>query len=171
MNLAERYARATLSGNLRNDELHHAPEVLMAVALAGGFSSKLIRLKYGNDAPSYRRVLDEWSWLVSTKASLRSWPEHVRVDSVAHYSLRYWLNSVCPACTGHGKVKVLGAPVLSEKDCPLCRGTGQTELRCDGAIRDYVRDMIEELQRYLERGVFRARKKLRSDREDAQARF
>jgi hypothetical protein len=171
MLLAERYARATLSGNLRNDELHHAPEVLMAVALAGGFSASLIRLKYAIEAPSYRRVLDEWTWIVSGKAKLRTWPEHVRIDSVAHYSLRYWLNSVCPACTKHGKVKVLGAPVLSEQDCPLCLGTGQAELRCDRTIRDYVRDMIEELDAYVRRGMFRANKKLRSDREDAEAKM
>jgi hypothetical protein len=171
MSLAERYACATLSGNLRNDALHTAPEVLMAVALAGGFSSKIIRLKYALDAPSYRRTLDEWTWMVSRKAGLRSWPEHVRVDSVAHFSLRYWLNSVCPACTGHGKVKELGAPVLSERDCPLCQGTGKAELRCDKTIRDYVLDMVEELEAYERRGMFRANKKLRSDREDAEVKM
>lgn len=171
MLLAERYARATLSGNLRNDALHTAPEVLMAVALAGGFSSQLIRLKYGIEAPMYRRVLDEWTWLVSGKAGRRTWPENIDLTAVAHFSLRYWLNSVCPACTGHGKIKVLGAPVLSEKDCPLCLGSGHTELRCHGTIRDYVRDMIEELDAYVRRGMFRANKKLRSDREDAEARF
>jgi hypothetical protein len=171
MILAERYARATISGNLRNDALHHTPDVLMAVALAGGFSSQLIRLKFGNEAPSYRRVLHEWTWLVSTKAVRRTWPDHIPVDAVAHYSLRYWLNSVCPACTSHGKVKELGAPVLSERDCPLCGGSGQAELRCDTRLRDYVLDMIEELEAYVRRGVFRAKKKMRSDREDAEARL
>jgi hypothetical protein len=171
MLLAERYARATLSGNLRNDALHTAPEVLMAVALAGGFSSQLIRLKFGIEAPSYRRVLEEWTWLVSGKAVRRTWPDHISPDRVAYQSLRYWLNSVCPACTGHGKVKVLGAPVLSEKDCPLCSGSGKTELRCEFRLRDYVLDMVEELDAYVRRGMFRANKKLRSDREDADAKL
>lgn len=171
MELAERYARATLSGNLRSDELHVTTDVLAAMALSSHFGALLVRVKYCNDAGSYRRLLDKWTWVVSCKAGRRAWPAHIPVDKVAYLSLRRWLNSVCPACTGVGKVKVLGAPVLSEKDCPLCLGTGQTELRCNPAIRDYVLDMVEELEDDLRRSVQRARKKLRSAREDADAKL
>jgi hypothetical protein len=171
MLLAERYARATQSGNLRNDALHVTTDVLMAMALSSNFGGLLVRVKYGNDASCYRRLLDKWTWIVSTKALRRNWPEHIPIDKIAYLSLRRWLNSVCPACTGHGKVKVLGAPVLSEKDCPLCLGKGETELRCNPAIRDYVLDMVEELQMDLIRGVTRANKRLRSDSEDANAKL
>lgn len=171
MSLAERYARATRSGNLRNDELHVTPEVLMAMALSSRFGGLLARVKYANDAASYRQLLHQWTWIVSAKAVRRNWPEHIPVDKVAFLSLRRWIDSVCPACTGHGKVKVLGAPVLSERDCPLCQGSGQTELRCDARMRDYVLDMIEELQGDFLKSCVRAKKKLRSDREDVEAKL
>jgi hypothetical protein len=171
MSLAERYARATQSGNLRNDELHVTTDVLMAMALSSNFGSLLVRVKYANDATLYRRLLDQWTWIVSNKALRRTWPDHIPVDKVAFLSLRRWLNSVCPACTGHGKVKELGAPVLSERDCPLCQGKGETELRCDSRVRDYVLDMVEELELDVLRAVQRAKKKLRSDREDAEGKF
>lgn len=171
MSLAERYARATISGNLRNDELHVGADVLMAVAMSSTFGALLIRVKYANDTSSYKRLLDQWTWIVSTKAVRRTWPIHLPIDKIAFLSLHRWLNSVCPACTGRKQVTVLGAPVLSGRDCALCRGTGQTELRCNPAIRDYVLDMVDELQMDVDRAVTRAKKKLRSDREDAEARF
>lgn len=171
MNLAERYARATLSGNLRNDALHVGTDVLMAVAMSSNFGALLIRVKYANDVSSYRRLEQQWTWIVSTKALRRNWPTHIPIDKIAYLSLRRWINSVCPACTGLKQVKVLGAPVLSERDCPLCHGTGTTELRCNPALRDYVLDMVEELEADLLRSVARARKKLRSDREEAEARL
>jgi hypothetical protein len=171
MSLAERYARATISGNLRNDALHVGADVLMAVAMSTNFGALLIRVKYANDVSSYRRLLDQWTWIVSTKAVRRTWPVHIAIDKVAFLSLHRWINSLCPACTGLKRVKVLGAPVLAERDCPLCRGSGQTELRCNPALRDYVLDMVEELQMDMDRAVARARKKMRSDREDAETRL
>jgi hypothetical protein len=171
MSLAERYARATLSGNLRNDALHVGADVLMAVAMSSNFGALLMRVKFGHDTSSYYRLEQQWTWIVSTKALRRNWPAHIPIDKVAYLSLRRWLSSVCPACTGLKHVKVLGAPVLSERACPVCHGTGETELRCNPAIRDYVLDMIEELEADVNRAVARARKKLRSGREDAEEKF
>jgi hypothetical protein len=171
MSLAERYARATISGNLRNDALHVGADVLMAVAMSSNFGAMLMRVKFANDVSSYRRLRDQWTWIVSTKALRRNWPVHIPIDLVAETSLRRWISSVCPACTGLKHVKLLGAPVLADRDCPVCHGTGQTELRCDARIRDYVLDMVEELEADLQRSVTRARKKLRSDREEADAKL
>lgn len=171
MSLAERYVRATLSGNLRNDSLHFSPEILMAMALSSHFGGLLARVKYANDAASYHRLLSKWTDIVTAKAGRRAWPEHIDVGKVAYLSLRRWLNSVCPACTGLQRVKVLGAPVLSDRNCPLCQGTGQTELRCSSILRDYVLDMIEELDSNFWTAVARTRKKLRSDSEDANAKL
>ena len=171
MTIAERYARATISGNLRNDELHSVTDVLAAMALSGDFGGRLARVKYANDTSSYRRLLHEWTWIVSTKADLRGWPEHIKVNTVAYLSLRHWLSSMCPACTGLKRIKVLGAPVLSERDCPVCRGSGDVELRCDLRVRDYVLDMVEEVDSHFRNSMARASRKLRSDREDAAAKL
>jgi hypothetical protein len=171
MSLAERYARATISGNLRNDALHVGADVLMAVAMSSNFGAMLMRVKFANDVGSYRALLDQWTWIVSTKALRRNWPLHIPIDKVAFLSLHRWISSVCPACTGLKHVKILGAPVLAERACPVCHGTGETELRCNPAIRDYVLDMIEELEADMQRSVARARKKLRSDREEAETKL
>jgi hypothetical protein len=158
-----------LSGNLRNDALHNVTDVLAAMALSGSLSGRLARVKFANDASGFKRLLDEWTWIVSTKAVRRAWPEHVQVDTVAYLSLRHWMSSVCPACTGLKHVKVLGAPVLSERDCPACRGTGEVELRCEPRLRDYVLDMVEEVDGAFRNGMARASKKLRRASEDADA--
>jgi hypothetical protein len=171
MSLAERYARAAISGNLRNDALHVTPDVLAAMALSGRFGAMLVRVKYCNDASCYYRLLHQWTWIVSTKALRRNWPVQIPIDKVAYLSLRRWINSVCPACTGLGYIKELGAPVLSDRACRLCKGTGQVELRCNPAIRDYVLDMVDELETDMLRAVIRAKKKLRSRREDAEAKL
>jgi hypothetical protein len=171
MSLAERYSRAAISGNLRNDELHGATDVLAAMALSGTFGAMLVRVKYCNDVGSYHRLLHQWTWIVSTRALRRNWPEHIPINTVAYMSLRRWLNSVCPACTGLGYIKELGAPVLSDRPCKLCKGTGVTELRCEMRVRDYVLDMVDELETDMLRAVTRAKKKLRSAREDADAKM
>jgi hypothetical protein len=36
----------------------------------------------------------------------------------------YWLESICPACSGRGKEVIDGSPVLGE-DCKVCNGTGK----------------------------------------------
>jgi hypothetical protein len=171
MSLVQRYTRATLSSNLRNDELHVTPDVLAAMALSSNFGGLLARAKYGLDAGSFRRLLDKWTWIVSTKAVRRNWPLHIPIDKVAYLSLRRWINSACPVCEGTGHTKVPGAPARSDRDCKACRGSGRTELRCNVAIRDYVLDMVEELESDLLCSAARARKKLRSDSEDAAAKL
>lgn len=161
--LAERYVRAIGSGNLRSDELHHDTDVLAAMALSSTFGGLLFRAKYFNDPSSFRRLMAQWAWIVSTKAGRRNWPTHIPIDLVAHLSLKRWMNSVCPACTGRKKETIFNTPSLSDKDCRLCNGTGQTELRCDARLVDYVLDMVEELYADERRAGARAKKKLRRD--------
>lgn len=161
--LSERYTHAVASHNLRNDELHHAPEVLMAVALSSPYGGLLLRAKYLNDPVAVRRLQAHWTWIVSTKAGRRAWPLHVPIDKIAYLSMVRWLNDTCPACTGRKKVTIFNTPSLSDKDCPLCNGSGKSELRCNAAIRDYVLDMIEELAGDERKAAARAAKKLGPD--------
>jgi hypothetical protein len=39
-------------------------------------------------------------------------------------ALFHWLAPACPACDGHGKVKMPDAPSLSAKTCQHCYGEG-----------------------------------------------
>lgn len=161
--LAERYVRAIGSGNLRSDELHHDTDVLAAMALSSTFGGLLFRAKYFNDPSSYRSLLAQWTWIVSTKAGRRNWPVHIPIDKVAYLSLTRWMNSVCPACTGRKQETIFNTPALSAKNCALCDGSGESPLRCNAAIKDYVLDMVEELYADERRAGARAKKKLRRD--------
>lgn len=164
-NLALRYTRAVGSGNLRNDELHFDADVLMAVALSSTYGGLLYRAKYFNDEASYRRLRDQWTWIVTTKALRRNWPEEVGnvADKVARISLKLWCNNVCPACTGRKKETIFNTPSLSAKDCNLCNGAGTMEVRCDPRLRDYVLSMIDELYADEYKAGARAKKKLQSN--------
>lgn len=163
MTLAQRYVKAVGSGNLRSDERHFDTDVLAAVALSTSFGGLLFRVKYFNDAASYRRLLALWTWIVSTKAQRRSWPEHIPINKVAYLSLTRWISSVCPACTGRKQETIFNTPSLSAQDCRLCNGTGQIELRCNPAVRDFVLDMTEELFADEFKAGSRAKQKLRHE--------
>jgi hypothetical protein len=161
--LAQRYVRAVGSGNLRSDEFHFDTDVLAAMALSSAFGGLYFRVKYFNDVSSYPRLRDQWTWIVSQKAGRRNWPVHVPIDKVAYLSLTRWISSVCPACTGRCQETIFNTPTLSAKNCALCDGSGQAELRCNPAIRDYVLDMIEELFIFEYKAGARAKKKLRRE--------
>lgn len=158
--LAQRYVRAVGSSNLKNDELHFDTDVLAAAALSSKFGGLLFRVKYFNDAASYKRLLDQWTWIVSAKAIRRNWPDNVDIKGVAFLSLQRWLNSVCPACTGRKNETIFNTPALSDKACRVCDGTGEAPLRCSPKIRDFVLDMIEELTADERKAGARAKKKL-----------
>lgn len=165
MGLIQRYVRAVGSGNLKNDALHGDTDVLAAMALSSHFGGLLARVKYFNDHASYYRLLEQWTVIVAAKAARRSWPEHVPVGKVAYLSLTRWISCLCPACTGVGKLKVFNAPLRADQDCPVCNGSGETELRCDPRLRDYILDMVEELTMDEHRAAERARRKLQSARD------
>lgn len=159
-NVAERYTRAVGSSNLKNDALHHALDVVMAVAMSSTHGGLLFRAKFFNDPHAVRDLLEQWTWIVSTKAVRRDWPVHIPIDKVAYLSMTRWLNDICPACTGRKQETIFNTPSLSHKDCGLCHGSGTTELRCDPRMRDYVLDMIEELTADERKAAARAAKKL-----------
>lgn len=158
--LAQKYARAAGSGNLKNDDYHFDTDVVGAMALTSTYGGLLFRVKYCNDAASYEKLLHRWTWVVSTKAMRRKWPAHVAVDKVASLSLNRWLNSVCHACTGRKQTAIFNTSTLSAKNCHVCNGTGEAPLRCNAALRDYVLDMIEVLHADINKAGARAKKKL-----------
>lgn len=145
MGIVKKYARATISSNLRDDAYHHDHEKLAAVAAAGlidgvwPHSNMLLRVKYAGDASSYPRLAEEWRALVKIKAALRGWPVEVSASKVARLALNHWLTDVCPACGGRG-----GLPhneitsVISDDPCPVCAGAGTRPLELRPvAVRDY----------------------------------
>ena len=164
--LAQRYVRAVGSGNLKNDDRHFDTDVLAAVALSSTFGALLFRVKYFNEVSSYRRLLHEWTWIVSCKGLRRNWGVHIPTDVVADESLRRWVDGRCKVCTGVGKKKIFNTPMLSDRDCKACIGTGEEPLRGDRRLHDFIRDMVEELTAMERKAGARAKRKLRSEADD-----
>jgi hypothetical protein len=145
--IVRKYAHATESSNLKNDAFHHDTDTLAAVALSDRqFGSLLFRVKYSNDASSYKRLQEEWRWDVKKRAALDGWPEHVKDQAVADHALKYWLNDICPACGGKGVKKMEFVDVLSDEPCDICEGSGKKSIQCPDQIRRFVQDMVNVLE-------------------------
>jgi hypothetical protein len=150
MGIVQSYARATISSNLKDDEHHHDHEKLAAVAMSGKLTGSpgnlLLRVKYANDATSYKALLAEWETIVGTKAVIRAWPQHIIYQKIAALSLEYWINDICPECGGKGHMPLSGVPsVLHDDACNACGGTGIKALVCDERLRRYIADMVDTL--------------------------
>lgn len=164
MKFAQRYAKAITSTNLRCDIYHRDTDQLAAAALSGQIGAPLLRVKYANDATAYASLLVKWQALVQKKSLHRRWPKHVIPHKVALASLNYWLNDVCPACSGKAYEALPKVPnVLSDTQCKACNGQGKRALVCEANWYDYIADMVEELDDMARHAAGVAMRKLRSD--------
>jgi hypothetical protein len=72
---------------------------------------------------------------------LKEWAESRGMDvDMLSPALYHWLSPACPACEGRGKMRFQDAPILSDRKCVHCTGTG-TWPRPLGAeaIHDYFK--------------------------------
>ncbi len=141
----ERYARATISSNLRDSEHHHATDVLAAVALSSDMGSLLFRVRYGLDASCYKPLREAWIAAVTKKADIRHWPTNIKPANLAVMVLDFWLNDICNPCNGLGYTKHEHAPSLTDQVCTVCNGSGKIEFKCERSVRKYAEDILEEL--------------------------
>jgi hypothetical protein len=161
--VAEKYSRSINSSNLRSDEHHFDTDNLAAVALSSDLGNVLFRVKYGNDATTYNTLLMAWKDKVAKKADLRKWPRHITARKVAEISLSYWLNDVCEVCEGRGYETLPNSPVLSDDVCKCCKGEKKKPLVCEANWRDYILDMLEDLEEMARYSAGEAMKKLARD--------
>lgn len=164
MSFADNYLHSLMSSNLRDDELHHSTDALVAAALADvtisgvTLGALLSRVKYADGSVSklfeggttnLAQLLRIWSVAVAQKGTERKW---VKIKAewdvntaaslyrrVAEYSLAYWLNSHCVECGGTGVAK-------SRAACKPCAGSGRASLPVGGFERERVLDMTAELE-------------------------
>ncbi|MYM92514.1 hypothetical protein [Duganella vulcania] len=170
ISLAHHYSGAVLLCDLKSNAHRHKANALAPFLRPGApdsYGGLLLRTKYVNSPAIYRRLLAKWTWIVSTKAIRRGWPDGrtpgesaVDIAKIASLSLNRWLNSPCQVCTKRQHQQVLGTPNMSGKVCALCNGTGKAPLRCHAGIRQYVLDMIKELAEDERRCVIRASMRL-----------
>jgi len=165
MGIVERYSRSINSSNLKSDEYHFDTDNLAAVALSSDFGGTLFRVKYGLDATSYNALFETWKQKVVRKSENRQWPKHISAKKVAEISLSYWLNDICEACSGKGFEMLPGYPVLSDEPCKCCQGSTKKPLVCESNWKDYILDMLEEMEDMSRSAAGRAMKKLAKDME------
>jgi len=150
--IAEKYARSVNSSNLRDDDRHFATDALIALALSPvRLATDMYRVKYCNDATSYKTLSVKWIAIVKNKAELRHWPEHINPVIVANAAMTYWLNPVCPACQGRGFHPKFNQTGAYEATCKPCSGSGTKPVTAEARILNHVKDMVEtlaELERY-----------------------
>jgi len=145
-NMAERYARATLSSNLKDDEHHHVTDTLAAMALGSSdFGALLFRVKFANDRTSYPQLRVLWIDKVTEKADLNHWSTKIKPFKAAVTALEYWLNDRCPACFGLGYQKIPGTPHLSDVACHICEGTGTMPFICDKYMEEQALGLLGDL--------------------------
>jgi hypothetical protein len=128
----ERIAVAAGSKHLEHKETDCAIDKIGALGLAGvqnELSSAVFRLKYGNEPRFYEAALVVVTRLSKALAGKHQWTgPGIQFESMNRAALDYWINDKCAACLGRGYEKMVGAPVLSDVACPVCKGTARRPL-------------------------------------------
>lgn len=164
MQIAQKYARAARSSNLRCDDKHSDTDALMAVALCGvDIGPLLLRVKMVNDVGALHELKRGWVDACAKTAFIKSWPEIVSVKRVAAASIEYWLNDICPVCTGKKSDQIDNTPCLTGVDCEACSGTGKRPIPADRDHEPFVRAMAYTLDGIVLDAIGRSRDKLKND--------
>lgn len=140
----ERYRTAINTSNLGSDErtFRSASDVLGAFGLADrdltrGHTSTGEQIRPAPLAVPLERLLGGDTRVVhaivqqlADMAFSHSKRLNLKIGrTVAHdlacCSLAWFRSGTCRVCNGHGYALVPGAPTLSERECPACRGTGK----------------------------------------------
>ena len=122
----ERYITANLSSSLRCETRQDAPIGAIGVVIACGWSASrigaaLMRLHTRPD----RNGLEQMHGFISQQAAY--WGIE-RPEAVAASVLSWWLSHVCGKCSGVRFELVPGTPMLSNRHCKACKGTGESVL-------------------------------------------
>lgn len=136
MRIQDRYASAIHSSCLTVDErtTYSDTDVLGAMGLADRFLTvekerplavALQRMFLG-DSTAAIRLVEELTKMIRGKApTMRLSITEIQATDMARACLAWHRDSACKPCGGHGKLLIRGTKTLGDRDCPICRGTGQ----------------------------------------------
>lgn len=180
-NIQDRYASAINSSNLKSDErtVQADPDVLGAMGLADRILSTgshadgrphpkvplavpLARLLEG-DRHAVSEVVATLAAMVYRQSfTLRVKIAHLDAVAIAQACVAWLAAGTCRACGGHGKTPIPGAPMLSERDCHQCEGTGRILLEKEFPVeqRELARWATAEIDRTAARAFDLAARKL-----------
>lgn len=161
MTVRERISSAQGSDNLgevQMDELGDI-DIIRACGMVGAkmpLAVSLWRLKYSGDSREFRSVLDGLTLLMER----HKWPEGTDSVGTVVAVVKHWLDDVCHACNGRGYELVIGAPVLSEKQCEVCAGEGRLKLPRTDEPAQWLAERISKMEREVAAAIM---KKLAAD--------
>lgn len=135
--IGERYARASITSNLRVQGHQCDADKLLAAGYAQRGSERkmlalrLYRMQTTGDRASLSAVVQDATASLRRRLSRkgnRPMPAAQR-DALVVQTLRWWLSQRCDYCNGSGFDMIDGAPTLSMQECAACGGTGMTPLK------------------------------------------
>lgn len=129
MHIADKYARAVNSSNLRGSSLDETDvDILGAYALASNLDPLGAALSrwYVGDSKALKLLVDILADKITAQFPGRISMAHAA--QVAANVLAWHQDPACKTCDGLGKELIQGSPTLSDRDCKACKGTGQSLL-------------------------------------------
>lgn len=129
----EKIAHAHESSDLTHRDRACDVDKLAAVGMAAArrpIAVELMRLKYSNDAHSYRPAMELLVEECERRAARQNWcanPLEIRL--LCRSVLDDWIAPGCRTCNGLGFRKLPEAPTLEARPCPACHGTGRRPFR------------------------------------------
>ncbi len=136
--VAEQYARATTSGDLRMASDHRTDaDVLLAAGIAAGndprrqLALKIYRMGVTGSLEGLSDVVhacEDWlSAYLQKKHGGRVVPQRARAALVTDV-LKWYMNQTCDYCGGPGVVATEGTAGRLTEQCPACHGMGKKSL-------------------------------------------
>lgn len=127
--VVEKLSSAMVSDDLAVHEYRSDVDYIIALGAAGQGSgwaqSALARLRLGVDAGSLKSAIKAAIQVTRKMALKRSWLlGDGEIRMVAALAIRHFLTPVCPACHGRRYERIDGAPMLSDRRCQPCSGSG-----------------------------------------------
>lgn len=131
MKIQERYSVARNTSNMKSSErtTFSASDVIAAAGMTGQqheTAMLLWEVTFRGKTSAKLALIDMLAGQL-TPYMLKS---HLKGDpkGIARETLSWWLHGTCQPCGGRGHQSIIGTPVLSEKLCRHCNGSGKVPL-------------------------------------------
>ena len=158
MGMAERITHAQLSGNLSEaktaDELADVDVIraLGMIAATNPLGSAIWRLKYAQVESLLPYIVGQLTKIAIEKQQAESAEE---VLSSLNRVVPHWLDDLCHQCSGRGYEVVPGTPMLSDKSCKVCRGSGRVQVDASRDLDLYLLDLLQRFEQDCSKYVYR----------------
>ena len=158
MGMAERITHAQLSGNLSEaktaDELADVDVIraLGMIAASNPLGSAIWRVKYAQVESLLPYVVKQLTRIALEKGQAKTVEE---VHQSLNQILPHWLDDLCHQCFGRGYEVVPGTPMLSDKSCKACKGSGHVLVVVEGDLDLYLLGLLQKYETEVAIYVYR----------------